>query len=131
MSSVRGRDTRPELVLRKALHARGLRYRLHASDVIGRPDVVNRRRKIAIFLDGDFWHGNPAEWKRRGFSALEDQFPPSKRAIWSEKLRKNIERDRFVTASLEQDGWRVLRFWESDILGNADCVVDDIVAAWL
>lgn len=127
---MRGRDTKPELILRRALHARGLRYRLHADDVTGRPDVVNRQRKIAVFLDGDFWHGNPAEWKRRGFSTMEDQFPPSKRAAWAEKLRKNIERDETVTATLRSEGWTVLRFWESEVRRDPDDVADQVAALW-
>lgn len=93
--------------------------------------MVNRRRKVAIFLDGDFWHGNPAEWKRRGFSTMEDQFPPSKRAAWSDKLNKNIERDRIVTASLREQGWQVHRVWESDVLHEVDAIANRIVATWL
>jgi len=75
MSSVRSKDTRPELVLRRAVHARGARYRLHAKDVLGRPDLVIRSRKLAVFVDGDLWHGNPEEWKRRGKPDLASMFP--------------------------------------------------------
>src|SRR4051794_40927916 len=101
MAAVAGRDTRPELALRRALHARGLRYRVHARDVLGRPDLVNRARRVAVFVDGDFWHGNPAEWQRRGFDSMEEQFPAAKREHWAAKLTRNIERDREVTAALE------------------------------
>lgn len=130
MSAVRGRDTTPELLLRTALHARGVRYRLHASDVLGRPDLVNRRRRVAVFVDGDFWHGNPAGWQKRGFARMEDQFAPEKRAVWAPKLRRNMERDRTVTATLERDGWRVLRVWESEVRANPDAVAGRIAAKW-
>src|SRR4051794_18547586 len=103
MAAVRGKDTRPEMLLRRALHARGCRYRVHARDVTGRPDLVNRRRKVAVFVDGDWRHGNPAEWRRRGFDSLEAQFRGDQRAKWVTKLRRNIERDQEVNRSLSQE----------------------------
>jgi DNA mismatch endonuclease (patch repair protein) len=130
MGTVRGRDTRPEMVLRRALHARGLRYRVHPRDVLGRPDLVNRRRKVAVFVDGDFWHGNPAEWRRRGFDSLEAQFPASKREHWTAKLRRNIERDAEVNAALRDLGWRLVRVWESDVRGDLATAVAEIEAVW-
>src|SRR5688572_14804948 len=93
MASVRAKDTRPELAVRKRLWALGYRYRVHPKGVFGRPDVVFPRLKIAIFIDGDFWHGNPREWRRRGFERMEDLFP-SRTEWWADKIRRNIERDR-------------------------------------
>jgi DNA mismatch endonuclease (patch repair protein) len=130
MAAVKGRDTSPELALRKALHRRGLRYRIHPGKVAGRPDIVNRRRRIAVFVDGDFWHGNPADWKRRGFDSMEDQFRSAKRERWVAKLRRNIERDREVTELLQSEGWTVLRFWESEVRDNLEAVVDRVTARW-
>jgi DNA mismatch endonuclease (patch repair protein) len=130
MAAVRGRDTGPELALRRALHALGCRYRVHPRDVIGRPDLVNRSRRIAVFVDGDFWHGNPAEWRRRGFDSLEAQFPAAKRAHWAAKLRRNIERDREVTGALEARGWRVVRVWESEVRADPLAVAQGIAASW-
>jgi DNA mismatch endonuclease (patch repair protein) len=130
MAAVRGRDTTPELLLRRAMHARGLRYRVHPRDVYGKPDLVNRARRIAVFIDGDFWHGNPAEWKRRGFDSMEAQFASDQRVRWIAKLRRNIERDHEVTAALEGDGWRVFRVWESEVRSDPDRVADRIAADW-
>jgi DNA mismatch endonuclease (patch repair protein) len=130
MARVKGRDTRPEIALRSALHSRGLRFRVHPKDVVGRPDIVNRGRKIAVFVDGDFWHANPDEWRRRGFSSMEAQFPKAKRAWWVAKLGRTVERDREVTAALEDDGWTVVRLWESEVLDDINLAVERVVAAW-
>lgn len=130
MAAVRGRDTRPEIALRRALHARGIRYRLHPRDIRGRPDLVNRSRKVAVFIDGDFWHANPAEWRRRGFDSMEAQFPTSKRADWVSKLRRNIERDAEVNAGLASEGWLVIRVWESEIRANLEVVAESIASRW-
>jgi DNA mismatch endonuclease (patch repair protein) len=131
MAAVRDRDTRPELALRRAVHARGLRYRVHPRDVVGRPDLVNRGRRVAVFVDGDFWHGNPAEWRRRGFESMEQQFPEAKRERWTAKLERNVERDREVTAALEKAGWTVVRLWESEVRANPELAADRVAAAWL
>jgi DNA mismatch endonuclease, patch repair protein len=130
MAAVRGRDTRPELALRRALHARGIRYRLHPRDVIGRPDLANRSRKVAVFVDGDFWHANPREWERRGFESMEAQFPKPKRAEWAAKLRRNVERDAAVNKALAAEGWEVIRVWESEIRADPEAVADLIASRW-
>lgn len=131
MAAVRGRDTRPELLLRRALFARGIRYRVHPKDVPGRPDLANRTRRIAVFVDGDFWHGNPAEWRRRGFDSMEAQFRAENRDRWIAKLKRNTERDQEVTTRLEADGWRVIRVWESEVRADPDHVADAVAAAWI
>jgi DNA mismatch endonuclease, patch repair protein len=130
MAAVRGRDTTPELALRRALHRRGLRFRVNTGEVVGRPDIVNRSKRLAIFVDGDFWHGNPDDWARRGFDSMEAQFRSANRERWVTKLRRNMERDRQVTSQLESEGWTVLRFWASDVGDNLDAIVDQIVALW-
>ena len=112
----RARDTTPELILRKSLSAIGIRYRLHAADLPGNPDIVFRREKVAIFCDGDFWHGK--HWKRRkaklalGHNGL----------YWVAKIQTNIDRDRRNRRVLRRQGWRVLRFWESEIRQCATAV---------
>jgi len=126
MAAVRGKDTKAELALRRALHRRGLRYRLHPSDVFGRPDIVIRSRRLAVFADGDMWHGNA--WRLRGLSRLEDMFP-NNTAFWTKKIRRNIERDREVTARLQEEGWTVVRLWESDILTDPDAAADEVLEA--
>jgi DNA mismatch endonuclease (patch repair protein) len=130
MAAVRGRDTRPELALRRALHARGIRYRLHPSDVLGRPDLANRSRKVAVFVDGDFWHANPAEWERRGFDSMEAQFPAPKRDQWVSKLRRNVERDAEVNAVLTSKGWRVIRVWASEVVSDPEATADFVAKQW-
>jgi DNA mismatch endonuclease (patch repair protein) len=130
MAAVKSRDTSPELALRRALHGRGLRFRLHPKQLAGKPDIVNRSKRIAIFVDGDFWHGNPNDWARRGFDSMEAQFRSANRDRWVAKLRRNIERDRQVTSRLESEGWTVLRFWESEVRGDLETVVDCVVTQW-
>lgn len=112
MRANRGRDTKPELRLRRELHRRGVRYRLHADDVPGRPDLVIRRLRLAVFVDGDFWHGN--RWRLRGLSGLEDDIA-SNHEYWVPKIRRNMERDQEVTRRLQSMGWKVVRIWESDV----------------
>lgn len=123
--SMRGnvkRDTKPELMLRKALWARGARYRLHASDLPGRPDIVFRRKKVAIFCDGDFWHGR--DWDAR----RERLETGSNSDYWIPKIRANMVRDRAQTAELERQGWTVLRYWEGEIKEECDAIAGEILS---
>jgi DNA mismatch endonuclease, patch repair protein len=124
MRAVRSRDTGPELVLRRALHKRGLRYRLRYP-LPGRPDLVFPTARLAVFVDGDFWHGNT--WRLRGAASLEEYFAAmTNAAFWQAKIRKNIERDHTVNRRLQQDGWRVLRLWESDLHASLEESIDMI-----
>ena len=126
MRAVRSKNTRPELVLRRAVHARGGRFRLHAADVPGCPDMVVRSRKIAIFIDGDLWHGNPDEWKRRGRPDLASLFP-TRTTWWVQKIERNMERDRAVNVELRERGWRVLRLWASDVLAHTTATAEQVL----
>lgn len=128
MAAVRNKDSKAELCLRRALHAAGLRYRLHAKDVLGRPDIVIRSRRLAVFVDGDMWHGNPEEVKRRGRNSLADLFP-SRTDWWVAKIERNIARDREVTERLESEGWTVVRLWEYDVLADTDAAVRVVLRA--
>ena len=128
MRSVRSKDTKPELALRRAVHARGGRFRIHASDVPGRPDLVVRSRKLAVFVDGDMWHGNPAEWRRRGRANLADMFP-NRTSWWVAKIERTIARDRAVDRELRDRGWRVLRFWASEIMADPSGPADEVFLA--
>lgn len=128
MASVHSKDTKPELFVRTRLWSLGYRYRTHVTSVPGRPDIVFARRRVAIFIDGDFWHGNPREWKRRGRNRFEDMFP-SRTAWWVAKIQRNIDRDRQVDRLLRAAGWRVLRFWESGVLRDLDGVARRIEKA--
>jgi DNA (cytosine-5)-methyltransferase 1 len=122
MRKVRGSDTTPEMKFRKALWAKGLRYKPNSAQLPGKPDVVLAAHKTIIFIDGDFWHGG--QWRKRKLSALEDQFERTKsRDYWLRKIRRNMRRDCAVTAELLSQGWTVIRFWESDIRKDlAGCV---------
>lgn len=128
MASVRSRDTRPEMAVRRRLWALGYRYRVHPKGVIGRPDIVFMPLRVAVFVDGDFWHGNPHEWRRRGCEKFEDMFP-SRKEWWSAKIRRNMERDRIVNRELRRAGWCVVRCWERSIERDVEAVVDRIVRA--
>lgn len=119
MSAVRAKNTKPELLLRRAVHAQGGRFRVHARDVIGCPDIVVRTRKVAVFVDGDMWHGNPAEWERRGRNSLADMFP-NRTEWWVRKIENNVRRDREVDRALAESGWLVVRLWASDVLADPE-----------
>ena len=106
MALVRGRDTKPELVVRRALHAAGLRYRLHAKDLIGKPDLVFRSRRVAVFVHGCFWHQHPDP------KCKLTRMPKSRLDFWEPKLKGNRARDERVRASLEREGWHVIEVWE-------------------
>jgi DNA mismatch endonuclease, patch repair protein len=109
-------DTRCEILLRRALWHAGCRYRKDVADLPGRPDIVFPRARLVVFCDGDFWHGKDWQERRsklaRGTNAL----------YWLAKIERNIERDHCHRALLEEAGWAVLRFWESDILADPEAV---------
>jgi DNA mismatch endonuclease, patch repair protein len=105
MSAVRGKDTKPELIVRRLLHALGFRYRLHIKDLPGKPDIVFRKRKCVIFVNGCFWHGHDCPRGGRPTSNVE---------FWQQKIGKNLERDRRVTEELNVAGWRALTVWECE-----------------
>ena len=121
MSAVRGRDTRPELSLRRELFARGLRYRVR-TNLPGRPDIVFPGPKVACFVDGDRWHGNG--WRLRGYASFEDEFQHHNSEFWQQKITRNIQRDLEVTERLQSDGWLVVRVWASEVERDAKIVAD-------
>lgn len=127
MSRVRSRDTRPEIILRRAIHARGGRFRVDGRGVPGRPDILVRKRKLAVFVDGDLWHGNPEEWRRRGHNRLSDMFP-TRTSWWVAKIERNIARDREVDKTLADKNWRVLRLWASDVLADPESAADQVMS---
>jgi DNA mismatch endonuclease (patch repair protein) len=120
-------NTRPELALRLALRRLGLRgYRVDDATIAGRPDVVFRIARVAVFCDGDFWHGRDIS------SRLQKLKGGHNASYWVEKISGNVARDRHRTGELEAAGWTVLRFWESDILSDPDEIamrVRDVVLA--
>jgi DNA mismatch endonuclease (patch repair protein) len=103
MSRIRGTNTKPEILVRSALHRAGLRFRLHGRDLPGRPDIVLARHKVVVFVHGCFWH-------RHG-CALSGE-PRTRRRFWREKFDRNVERDARNARALRRLGWRVLTVWE-------------------
>ena len=117
MRAIRGKDTKPELLLRKVLWHRGFRYRLK-NKLPGKPDIIFPSERIAVFVDGCFWHGCPEHFQQ----------PETNTAFWREKIEKNKERDKKVDTTLESDGWRVLRFWEHEVTKNLGNCVNRIIS---
>lgn len=111
MSAIKSKDTSPERLLARALWSYGLRYRKHYR-IYGKPDLVVVKSRIAIFCDGDFWHGN--NWRIRGLRSLEEELN-NYSPFWAGKIKRNIMRDEQVNKVLDENGWLVMRFWESDI----------------
>jgi DNA mismatch endonuclease, patch repair protein len=116
MAAIRSKDTKPELMLRKALHKEGLRYRVNNS-LPGRPDIVFCSKKVAVFVDGCFWHGCPKCYKE----------PATNQEFWKGKKEKNLSRDSEVNTKLKEKGWRVERFWEHEIYQDIDLIVAKII----
>jgi DNA mismatch endonuclease (patch repair protein) len=105
----KARGTEAELALRRQLWTLGLRYRLHARDLPGKPDIVFRRKRVAVFVDGDFWHGRHWEERRSKLASGHNA------GYWLAKIGYNRDRDRHNTTLLETAGWRVIRLWETDV----------------
>ena len=116
MSNIRGKNTGPELKLRKLLWSHGIRgYRIHYN-LPGKPDIVFTKKKIAIFIDGCFWHKCPICF----------QEPETRKEFWMKKIQSNVERDDKVNLQLKSDGWTVMRFWEHDVRKNPEAIVKHI-----
>jgi len=115
MGRVRQKDTAPELALRSALHRRGLRFRKNVRGLPGSPDIVFSKAKVAVFVDGDFWHG-------RDFNAWKEKLQP----FWRAKIERNIERDAQNAKDLEALGWRVVRVWEKEIKKELELALDRV-----
>lgn len=126
MQGNRSSNTKPERILRSELHRRGIRYRVDCRDLIGRPDIAIRKYRFAVFVDGDFWHGN--RWRLRGLNRLEDDFNVN-RDFWVQKIRRNIRRDHEVNEALRAAGWTVVRVWESQVKEDPVRVADQVVDA--
>lgn len=107
MSAIRGRDTKPEMVVRRHLHAAGLRYRIHVTALPGTPDVVFTKKRIALFIHGCFWHQH--------IGCKFAYRPKSNTTFWATKLSANVARDLRSSAALEQQGWSVEVVWECEV----------------
>ncbi|RZL46385.1 MAG: very short patch repair endonuclease [Pedobacter sp.] len=117
MSKIRGKNSIPELLLRKALWAKNIRFRIHRKDLPGRPDLVIEKYKLVVFVDGDFWHGY--QWHQRK--------PKSNLGFWIPKIERNMQRDRFVNEQLSDMGYTVMRFWEHEVRTGLKACVNQIM----
>jgi DNA mismatch endonuclease (patch repair protein) len=106
MSGIRGKDTKPEMVVRRALHKAGFRFRLHVKDLPGKPDIVLPRYKTAIFIHGCFWHKHDCKYFK---------WPKTRPEFWKEKINKNVARDKIAIDALTKLGWRAKVIWECQI----------------
>ncbi|TCD10496.1 very short patch repair endonuclease [Pedobacter frigidisoli] len=115
MSKIKGKNSIPELKLRKALWAKNVRFRIHPKGFQGKPDLIINKYRLAIFVDGDFWHGY--EWEERKSSLKKNT------GFWIPKIERNMQRDRQINEVLSAKGYTVMRFWEHQVKENlAKCV---------
>lgn len=119
MSRIRGENTKPEMLLRSALHRAGVRFRIHRKDLPGKPDIVLPARRIAAFVHGCFWH--------RHEGCRYATIPATNTAFWKAKFERNVERDAENMAALESNGWRVVTVWECELRRSPDSVVERIL----
>lgn len=118
MSRIKGKDTGLEIRVRSELHRRGLRFRKHVKELPGKPDVVFVAAKVAVFIDGDFWHGYRfPSWEHK----VSD--------FWKRKISKNRERDNKNHRKLRNTGWKVVRLWQYDIEKNFEISINRIISA--
>ncbi|MEP4921955.1 MAG: very short patch repair endonuclease [Roseibium sp.] len=125
MAAIRGADTRPELIVRKALHARGFRYRLHATDIPGKPDIVMPKYGAVIFVHGCFWHGHDCPLFK---------WPKTREEFWREKIGRNQARDAAILRELGTGRWRLAVVWECALKGRGRLPIPHVIdslSAWL
>ena len=121
MRRVKNKDSEIEMLLRRELWSRGLRYRKNVSSVFGKPDIAFIRKKIAIFCDSEFWHGYNWEERKLDFKSHQD--------FWIPKIERNMARDREVNETLREQGWLVLRFWGKEIKKDPSACADRVLKA--
>lgn len=119
MSKIRGKNTKPELLFRKALWAKGVRYRIDSKKLPGKPDLSIAKYKLAIFIDGEFWHGY--NWDER------KPHLKSNKGFWIPKIERNMQRDREVNQQLKDLGYTVFRFWSKEINDDLERCIKDVL----
>ena len=121
MRQIKSMDSQIELILRKTLWHRGIRYRKNVKTIFGHPDIAFKGRKLAVFVDSEFWHGFDWDNRKNDIKTNVD--------FWLQKIERNIRRDSEVNKQLCDTGWTVLRFWGNDIKKNSEICADDVVRA--
>lgn len=117
MQNIRSAGTLPEALIMRALRRKKIYFAKNVKSITGKPDIVFRRKKIAVFIDSDFWHVHPKRFV----------MPQSNKRYWREKIRRNKERDKEVNAKLKKEGWEVIRIWEHDVKRNIDKCIDRVL----
>lgn len=117
MASIRGKNTKPELRIRKLLWSEGIRYRIHDKSIFGTPDISIRKKRLAVFIDGCFWHGCRKCYKE----------PKSNVLYWQTKITNNKNRRKKVKSILRKDEWTILEFWEHEINHRPEQIVSEII----
>ncbi|GKT10780.1 very short patch repair endonuclease [Desulforhabdus sp. TSK] len=119
----RAKDTVPEVLLRKALWRRGIRYRLHMSQLPGKPDIIFTKARVVVFIDGDFWHG-------RHWDDLKSKLKNRANSeYWIAKIEYNRMRDQEQRRALENQGWTVVRLWETEVIKDAEKALEEVIMA--
>ncbi len=118
MRANKSKGTKPELALAKAMWALGLRYRKNSGSIFGKPDFSFKKYKVAVFVDGEFWHGK--DWEQRKAEIKGN------REFWIAKIERNIRRDMEVTGRLKAEGWTVLRFWSNDVVKDTTSCAEKV-----
>lgn len=125
MAAIKGKDTKPELIIRKELFRRGYRYRLHDKNLPGKPDLVLPRYKAVIFVHGCFWHGHGCHLFK---------WPASRKEFWESKINRNKEKDAEVSQNLTSSGWKVMTVWECILKGREKSTKEEVIkriVSWL
>lgn len=118
MRRIKSKDTSIEIKLRNALWVKGYRYRKNCKDIVGKPDICFKSKKLAIFCDSEFWHGK--------YLLDQKYIPSTNQNYWIPKIERNIERDKKVNIALAEQGWTILRFWQKDIEKNIEICIENI-----
>lgn len=122
MSGIRSKNTTPELLVRRFLHAQGFRFRIHRKDLPGKPDIVLPKYRAVLFVHGCFWHGHQCRLFR---------IPQTRTEFWTEKIESNIRRDRLAIESLNSSGWRVGVIWECALKGRFSGELIQLLPQWI
>lgn len=118
MQAIKSVGSKAEVILAKSLFAKGYRYRKNNNSVLGKPDLTFKKIKLAIFVDGEFWHGKDWEIRKKNLKTNQE--------YWIPKIERNMQRDTEVNSKLSQQGWRILRFWSREVEKNLDTCISQI-----